>query len=182
MHQARSHPITGTPTPFTETKPLSLSVHLHVADQRVLPIEASAADFAMKSVRKMRFLVFDKVGGVRATEVADVTPVRFFACVSTAVNSYPCLSAMQTNSYIVLMLTHLTFVARCLRAKLALDRLFPRVDPLMDHQLTFGGACLFAETANIISIIRVRESVTNKLVYIGQGFAVATASIPSADC
>lgn len=148
----------------------------------MLPIEAPAADFAMKRVWKMRFLVFDEVRRVRATEVADVTPVRLFACVSTAVNSYPCLLAMPRNSYIVMMLTHLTFVAGRLGAKLALDGLFPSVNPLMDHQLTFGGACLFAETANIISIIRVRESVTDKLVYIRQGFAVATASIPSADC
>lgn len=43
----------------------------------------------------MRLLMFDEVRGVRASEIADVASVRFFACMSTAVNSCTYLLAAE---------------------------------------------------------------------------------------
>lgn len=59
-----------------------------MTNERVLPIKAPIANITMKRVGKVRFLMFYEVRRVCTTEVADIAPVRFLACMCAAVDCY----------------------------------------------------------------------------------------------
>ena len=103
----------------------------------MFPTKALLTDNAMMFIRPMLFLMFDQIRRIRASEIANVALVRLLARVGTAMDS------------------HLAFVAGRLVAKVAFDWLFAGMDPFMDDELAFGGACFGTETADEVTVIRV---------------------------